>query len=81
MIKHAATASDDSTQLLYYAAFVTSVPLATSTTTKLSPLHPAPSSFPGGAPSPTFLSGLLTPLSVGGKYVTNATLTLNPDYK
>jgi hypothetical protein len=81
VIKHAATASDDSTQLLCYAAFVSSVPLATSTSTMLSPLHLAPSSSPGGAPYPTFLSGLLIPLSVGGKYVTDATLNLNPDNK
>ncbi len=58
----------------FYAAFASPVPLATTTTTKLSPLHPAPSSSPGGAPSPTFLSGLLTPRSVGGKYVTDATV-------
>ncbi|MFN9908269.1 MAG: hypothetical protein ACK56F_19435 [bacterium] len=58
-----------------------SVSLATTTTTKLSPLHPAPSSSPGGAPSPSFLSGLLTPFSVGGKHVTDANLTLNPDYQ
>jgi hypothetical protein len=59
----------------FYAAFASPVPLATTTTTKPSPLHPAPSSSPGGAPSPPFLSGLLTPLSVGGKYVTDATQT------
>ncbi len=41
--------------------------------------HPAPPSSPGGAPSPTFLSGLLTP-PWGGKYVTDATLTPNQDY-
>ncbi len=52
-----------------------------TTATKLSPrLHPAPSSSPGGAPSPTFLSGLLTLPSVGGKYVTEATFTPNQDY-
>ncbi len=65
----------------FYAAFASSVPLATTTATKLSPLHPVPSSSPGGAPSPPFQSGLLTPLFVGGKYVTDATLTLNPDYQ
>jgi hypothetical protein len=64
-----------------YVAFASSISLATTPTTKRSPLHPAPSSSPGGALSPSFLSKLLTPLSVGGKYVTDATLTYNPDYQ
>jgi hypothetical protein len=75
------SASDDSTQLLHYAAYASSVPLAISSTSSFPPLQPAPSSSPGGAPSPAPLSGLLTLVSVWGKYVTDETLTLNPDYK
>jgi hypothetical protein len=59
-----ATASDDSTQLLHYAAFASSVLLATSS---------------GRAKAcPPILA--VDPFSIGGKYLTVATLTFNPDY-
>jgi hypothetical protein len=75
VIKHAATASDDSTQLLYYAAFASSVPLATSSPSS-SPTSASPFLLSRQEQMPALLSGLLTPLSLGGKYVTDATLTL-----
>ena len=40
--------------------------------------HPAPSSSPRGAPSQTFLSGLLTPRSVGGEACDGCNLNSKP---
>ncbi len=58
------SASDESTQLLRSLRF--SCPSCINYYYQAFPLHPAPSSSPGWASSPSFLSGLLTPLSVGG---------------
>jgi hypothetical protein len=66
VIKHAATASDDSTHLLHYAAFASSVPLATSSPSSF-PLQPAPSSSPGRAKTCPPVRAVDPSLSVGGE--------------